>query len=211
MPPVKPQFSPDELRRLIGAELQFCPQARLIDLYKLLHQAHWGPTHAPDDPALLALALRQELDSLAERRSPAWQDIGCGRGFVRVNLSALLKPPPQPLHRRSSFPDHSSGSFRGVAPSRIQSLVEAILASRFPRGIDWRDWAETWSRALPLALDLVQPGPGELETVEASLRERRMPSHSGDYRAGCRPHYRVLWHAEIHSNTILASLFQENS
>ena len=197
MPPTRPDFTTAELRRILAGERENCPAARLTDLYKLLHQAHYGPTHAPDDPAALARGLREELKRIGEHSGTFFQDIGCGKGFIRVNLIALVTMKSLPLNRYSSFSDFLSQRFRAVPAGRIQILVHSLLASRLPDGIDWQDWNRIWSDALPLALEFVQPESGELEAISTCLREHNMPSHSQAYRDACNPHYRVIWHTEL--------------
>lgn len=188
-------FTEAELRQILETELAIHPQSRLVDIYKLLNQAHFGPTHINPDPGEIARNIRLELNSIGEHEGDFQQDIGCGRGFVRVNLISLVTFPTLPFARFSSFSDYVQERFRQVPKREIDNLTRAILASRYTSRISPQTWKKTWQAALPLVLERIAALPGELQQVEELSKNDVIPSHSETYRELYVPHYRVIHHS----------------
>ncbi len=185
-------FSPDELRSILRTELELCPKARLADLYKLLYQAYYGPAHMDPDPVKITRNLRQELRSITDHTGNFCQDIGCGRGFIRINLIALIDYKPIPFNQFSSFSDYEHKLFCAVPASKIKSLTDAILASRIEAGIELAKWRRTWQQALPIVAEFVKPKLEETAFVESLLGTGDLPSHSEIYKELYSPHYRII-------------------
>ena len=173
MPPVEPNFSLAEIESILQTELEKHPQARLADLFKLLNQACYGPTHMDPDPEKISENLRGELKFLTRSEGITWQDLGCGQGFYRINLTTLDR-----------------------GDETVQILTNSILASRLQNGIDREKWRQTWEKALPLLLMYINPLPEEYEMIDTCLHRELLPSHSEIYKRLYDPHYRVVWHAE---------------
>lgn len=178
----RPEFSPAELRQIIQAELAEHPQARNADLYKLLHQACYGPTHILPDPEAIAAGIRRELLSPQTQSSPLFQDIGCGRAFVRLNLITFANREPKDLRT-------------GKEHQQILLLTQCILASRLEGAYTLKDWRQIWEQARPLVLEDISPAPSESELIKACLNTGSIPSHSDEYSELYQPHYRVIHHS----------------
>ncbi|MBW6514268.1 MAG: hypothetical protein K0B87_05875 [Candidatus Syntrophosphaera sp.] len=190
-------FSPEELRQILEEELGLHPQARLVDLYKLLNQSHYGPTHIDPDPDKIARNLRRELNSITEHAGNFWQDIGCGRGFYRINLVALISMPKIPFSRFTSFSDYMSERFRKVGRKQIDILTQSLLNSRCAAGIDPENWHRIWKDALPLVLEFIKPTATEQAELDQYIHNDQIPSHSKKYRELYSPHYRVIHHTQL--------------
>lgn len=182
MPLTKPEFSPGDLHRIIQAELAEHPQARYADLYKLLHQVCYGPTHILPDREAIAAGIRQELASLPTQNRAPFQDIGCGRAFARLNLTALASQETRDARAGKEHP-------------QILLLTQCVLASRLEGSYTLEDWRQTWEKARPLVLEYISPTPSELALIQACLTTGDMPSHTAVYRELYQPHYRVIHHS----------------
>lgn len=204
-------FSREELREIIAEELDLCPKARLQDIYKLLNQATYGPTHIDPDPVKIAKNLRRELNSVTDHTGNFWQDIGCGRGFYRINLVALISMPKIPFSRFTSFSDYMSERFRKVTRKQIQTLTQSMLNSRCSSGIDPENWHRVWKEALPLVLEFIKPTATELDELAACLRNNELPSHSDTYRELYSPHYRVIHHTQLKNFPNLAQAIKDQT
>ncbi len=204
-------FSREELRGIIAEELDLCPKARLRDIYKLLNQAYYGPTHIDPDPVKIAKNLRRELNSVTNHTGNFWQDIGCGRGFYRINLVALISLPKIPFSRFTSFSDYMSERFRKVTRKQIDTLTQSMLNSRLSSGIDPQNWHRVWKGALPLVLQFIKPAAAELEELDEYLRNNELPSHSDIYRELYSPHYRVIHHTQLINFPNLAEAIKDRT
>ncbi|MGC9362704.1 MAG: hypothetical protein ACP5F3_07240 [Candidatus Syntrophosphaera sp.] len=204
-------FNREELRGIIAEELDLCPKARLRDIYKLLNQATYGPTHIDPDPVKIAKNLRRELNSITDHTGNFWQDIGCGRGFYRINLFALISMPKIPFSKFTSFSDYMSERFRKVTRKQIDTLTQSMLNSRLSSGIDPENWQRVWKEALPLVLQFIKPTPAELNDLAVCLRNNELPSHSDIYKELYSPHYRVIHHTHLKNFPNLAQAIKDNT
>ncbi len=196
MPLIKPDFNAAQLRKLIKAELAEHPMARYADLYKLLHQAFYGPTHIVPDPVAISTDIREELAGIQTQSCGPSQDIGCGKGFVRLNLIALtgnrdLAGPKSNLLRDQLLRE----AIQQINPARIELLTRSVLASRLQDSFTHQDWQSTWKRALPVVNEFLLPTFTERALIDACLQTGNMPSHTTDYRYLYKPHYRVIHHS----------------
>lgn len=192
---IRLHFTETELRQILQTELALHPQSRLVDIYKLLNQAQYGPTHINPDQQEISRNLRLELNSVTEYEGYFQQDIGCGRGFVRVNLISLITFSKLPFANFTSFSDDVHERFRKITKTQIEDFTRAILASRYTGRISPITWARTWQHALPIVLEHISTLPEELLQVEEYVRKDMIPSHSEQYRALYSPHYRVVHHS----------------
>ncbi len=196
MPVNKPEFSTSQLRRIIKAELAEHPKSHYADLYKLLHQAFYGPSHIVPDPAAIAADIREELLTIQNQNCPPVQDIGCGKGFVRLNLIALtgISNPTQ-TKKHLLFNQLLREAFQNVGSGLINLLTESILASRLEGQFTLQDWQASWKSALPVIYEFLFPTFAERALIDACLNTGKMPSHTNDYRYLYNPHYRVIHHS----------------
>ncbi len=198
MPPTPPEFSAAQLRKIIKAELAEHPKARYADLYKLLHQAHYGPTHIVPDPVAIATDIREELAGIQTQNCGPSQDIGCGKGFVRLNLIALtggrdLSGPKSHLLRDQLLRE----ACLKVQPEQVELLTRSVLASRLEDAFTQQDWQAAWKKAQPVVNEFLFPTFAERALIDACLKNGAMPSHTDDYRYLYKPHYRVIHHSHL--------------
>ncbi len=196
MPLTKPEFNLSQLSRIIKAELAEHPKARYTDIYKLLHQACYGPTHIAPDPVTIAAGIREELAAIKIKSSVSFQDIGCGKGFIRLNLVALTGIlNMQGSNRNELYNQVLQESFLKVGAERIELLTQSVLASRLEGQLTLQDWQNTWKSALTVINKYVLPIFTERALIDECLETGKMPSHSEDYRYMYAPHYRVIHHS----------------
>ena len=78
-----------DLNSLWDIEATYHPKADLTDIYKLLCQAYYGPTHMGRELALIRKSLAEELKQNRKIYLPLLQDIGNRKGFYRVSLDLI--------------------------------------------------------------------------------------------------------------------------
>ncbi|HPB43243.1 MAG TPA: hypothetical protein PLU06_03050 [Candidatus Syntrophosphaera sp.] len=199
MQPAKPDFSASQLRKIIIAELAEHPKSRYGDLYKLLHQAYYGPTHIVPDPVAIATDIREEMAAIQTQNCGPSQDIGCGKGFVRLNLVALT------VFRDISGSKTSNllrdqlirDAMQKVKPEQVELLTQSILASRLEGVFTLQDWQSIWKQVQPLVCEFIFPTFTERALIEQCLETGLIPPHSDDYRYLYKPHYRVIHHSHL--------------
>jgi hypothetical protein len=189
------RFSPEELRAIITHELACHPRAEPIDLYKLLNQSNYGPTHVIPVRKTVLASLRAELQNLPPDSGFEIQDIGCGRGFLRLGLKNLwlLEPRRRRMKVFADDREFKAGIASQITNAQLASCASLMLSSRFARPIAIRTWEKAWDEAVPLIRDLLDPPPSEFDSIKALLRSGMLPSHSTAYRELYAPHYRVVW------------------
>jgi hypothetical protein len=189
------RFSPEELQAIIAHELACHPRAELIDIYKLLNQANYGPTHVIPVRKTVIASLRAELQNLPPDSGFEIQDIGYGRGFLRLGLKNIWQLGPRRRRMKVLADDREFGE--GIASqitiAQLASCASLVLSSRFTRPIAIRTWEKAWDEAVPLIRELLDPPPSEFDYIKALLRSGKLPSHSAAYRDLYAPHYRVVW------------------
>lgn len=193
----QPEFNPSHLRRIFKAELAEHPKARYADLYKLLHQAFYGPTHIAPVPVAIESDIKEELSSIMTQSCAPFQDIGCGKAFIRFNLIALTGMASFSKSKKNLLRDQLlHDAFLKIKPEWIRLLTESVLASRLEAPITQQDWLATWNKALPLVNEFLFPTFAERSLIDECLNTGKMPSHSNDYRYLYNPHYRVIHHSQ---------------
>lgn len=185
-----------DLTHIIETELFLYPEARLVDLFKLLNQAYFGPSHIEPDRDKIKASLKSEIMGLKRISTYPFQDIGNGNTFVRVSLSYLIGAVNVDLS--DLIINFSKGWLLEkhkqdrLTEELLENAAEAILQSRFSKPISPITWKHVWSNALPVVLYHYEPRRGELEEIDRLLRENQMPSHSEPYHKAYDPHYRVF-------------------
>jgi hypothetical protein len=177
---LKITFTKSEIRQIVKNERVLRPKAGILDYYKLLNQACYGPTHILPDPERIAANIKAELENLTDDGQSPLQDIGLGRGFCRIYLNALI-----------------CGDSGHDLARRIKALSAAIMESRLSGGIDQDAWNNIWKESLPLVLEYTDHQTDEIEIIDHCLRSGSMPGHSEVYRQAYAPHYRVVYHSLI--------------
>jgi len=157
-----------------GEHLAGHPLAGAEDLYKLLHQAVFGPGHAIPNREAARAFLGQELAGLEapDESEPRCEPLGGDPPLVRVNLRPFAAAGGDP-----------------------EALLDELVAEvNRPRGS-----AELMARVLDLAVRYLRcAGRGELspelERLGVELAARGYPAihHSELYREVYRPAYRVI-------------------
>lgn len=196
MPLIKPEFNPAQLRRIVKAELLEHPKARYTDIYKLLHQACYGPTHISPDLEAIAESIRLELAGIQSQKCGPYQDIGCGKGFIRLNLIALTGLAKLPATTENLLREQLlKEAFLKVGQDKVELLAQCVMVSRLEGSLTLAGWQATWSKALPVVHEFLFPTFAERALVQECLDTGRMPSHTDDYRYLYKPHYRVIHHS----------------
>jgi hypothetical protein len=170
-PPTDPVGS---IMLAFGEHLESHPLAAAEDLYKLLHQAVYGPGHAIPDRAAAAAYLKSELEGLGPPldNEPRCEPLGGVPPLVRVNLRPFA-----------------------AAGGDAEALLDAFVATADEHPPD----DATMTTVLDLAARwLPCAGRGalapELRALAAEMAAEGYPAihHSDIYREAYQPAYRVL-------------------
>lgn len=146
------------------------PLWRAEDIYKLIYQGVFGPSHLEADPEGLAIRLKEELAGLGKRclAIEETEPVDPDGVLVRVNLMAVADSAP-----------------------RQKSLLEALVVTinEFvpePEKLESRlGWAQRWcEKNLPLEVIRLKKLTGERPSP---------PVHSEVYQRVYRPAYRVIF------------------
>ncbi|MCB5246050.1 MAG: hypothetical protein WC179_05890 [Candidatus Cloacimonadaceae bacterium] len=193
---IRPDFSLDDIRNIIQEELRLHPRSHYIDVYKLLYQAFYGPSHLEPKREVIIQNLHKELNSMTWKTDIPYQDIGAGKGFFRSNLFSLINFSDFDQNQDSMFiSEKISSQHLKVREEKIRILTDCILQSYIEDSINWNDWINKWENCVPLVKSIVSPSPEEELYLEYSLAKQVMPTHSEEYRQLYDPHYRVIHHS----------------
>lgn len=182
-----PHFSTNELNQLIDLERQVHPKAHHWDIYKVLYQACFGPTHMKADVTEIAHGISKEYLAMDSPYLPVFQDIGLGKGYVRISLSILDDQFSQenPIGPRD--------------PDPIQSLAGLIQQSKIPEGIEPNAWYRIWQDIAPLLQMKLGLESSQMEELHQLASALEVPHHSEAFREVYNPHYRIL-HCSLVNN-----------
>ncbi|HPV14405.1 MAG TPA: hypothetical protein PL126_01985 [Candidatus Cloacimonadota bacterium] len=183
-----------DLNSLWDIEATYHPKADLTDIYKLLCQAYYGPTHMGRELALIRKSLAEELKQNRKIYLPLLQDIGNRKGFYRVSLDLIPFLPkqgeaPVPL---SSIPKKLSRTQPSEA--QIDYMALLIQESCLEMDVDLRSWKATWRRLWPRIEARYKPSKEITETVVQHVLTADITKHSKNYKSLYQPHYRILHH-----------------
>lgn len=188
-----PLFNPKQLRRIIAAELAEHPKTHYTDIYKLIHQASFGPSHLEDSLEAIEAGIWDELKTVRSCAGKTHQDIGLGRGFMRLNFFALSRLPSLDISQTNTLRDQLvRDALTRVNPSYVKLFAQAVHASRLPEPIDPEEWLDIWKTAVPIVMSFIFPTLSERARVDYCLASGTLPSHSEDYKYLYKPHYRVI-------------------
>ncbi len=171
-------FTVDELKIILDIELTLHPKSQLVDIYKFLNQASFGPTHMTPDMQVIRNCIIQEfMTIIPDFITEPIQDIGNGKGFVRVNLNSI-----------QAYPNKDFAA---------EKLTELILESRVQQIDTPNTWNDIWQFSLPTVLELINPSESDVQLIEKLIKDDLLPHHSEIYRQSYTPHYRVIHHTKI--------------
>lgn len=183
-----------DLNAIMDLEAKLHPEGDLTDLYKLLCQAYYGPSHMGKDLALIKTGLEQELTRNRKIYQPLIQDIGNRKGFYRISLDLIplfpaLGEAPIPV---SSLPRKLVK--RVPSDAQVSRAAAMILDSCLEMDVDVRSWKATWRRLWPRIETRYKPSKDLVKTVTNHVLEASIPHHSNLFRSAYQPHYRILHH-----------------
>jgi len=183
-----------DLKAIMDLESALHPQGDLTDLYKLLCQAYYGPSHMGKDLSVIQAGLDQELTKSRRLYQPLLQDIGNRKGFYRISLDLIPFLPeegeaPIPV---SSLPKKLVK--RVPTDRQIARVANMILSSCLEMEIDVRSWKSTWRRLWPRIEARYKPSQDLVKIVTDHVLEASIPHHSSLFRSEYQPHYRILHH-----------------
>ena len=170
-PPVP---APREQAAALAQELRLHPDATADDAYKFLHQGVFGPGHAIDDRQSAVRALEEEVVGLAPTSvaDPLCQPLGGPTPMARIHLRPFL-----------------------AAGGDISVLLDVFVASAAVAAGTAADMDAALAAAVAALASSGQWAlAGELEGMAKGLAAGSYPavSHSGRYRNGYKPAYRVV-------------------
>lgn len=183
-----------DLNALMDIEATHHPKADLTDIYKLLCQAYYGPSHMGKEISLIRNSLVEELKRTRKIYLPLLQDIGNRKGFYRISLDLIQFLPakgqnPVPI---SSIPKKLNRTM--PSEEQIEYVSSLILDSCLEMDVDLRSWKATWRRLWPRIEARYKPSKEIAQTVLKHVQEAAITHHSKDYSALYQPHYRILHH-----------------
>jgi hypothetical protein len=190
---VKPDFTLDEISDIILQEIKLHPRCHYLDVFKLLYQAFYGPSHIEPQRDTIIYNLKRELNDMKWKTDVPYQDIGVGKGFIRLNLISIISLPDEDLKQNSMLLNKKIPTeYLKDSEDKIKILADCILQSRFENEINWNDWIQTWENSIPLVKSIIPPTAEEDLMIEDCLTKKIMPTHSEEYRQWYDPHYRVI-------------------
>lgn len=164
------------IENLVIDELSIHPECKLVDIYKLILQAFFGPLHILGDLETVSSYIKAEALAMHNIYQPFIQDISNSLGFSRISIS-LIQPY---IHQDEKlFTEHCNQMANLMKLSCLQgkpkySMKELwmgskeLIHSHFP--IDNNEWDKL------------------LQIAEQAI----IPHHSDLFRTTYDPHYRVL-------------------
>lgn len=173
---LKPSFNSSSILSIIHTEIDLHPHLTLIDIYKLMFQAYYGPTHMIPDNDIIIKGIINERSSMKHGYQPLLQDIGAGTAFHRISLSILpnLKP---------------------VTEAEI--LAKYILLSRQAFDTTWPEWKSAWTETLKVMHDNNIHFVDINDDIDSLFEQRALPSHSPIFHDNYSPHYRLVHYTQL--------------
>ncbi|PKN73190.1 MAG: hypothetical protein CVU50_04110 [Candidatus Cloacimonetes bacterium HGW-Cloacimonetes-3] len=164
------------IEQIIINELALHPSCKLIDIYKLLFQAYFGPSHILKDKMTVAASIKTETLTMQHTYKPLFQDIGNGVGFCRISLGNLR---PAAISNPLAFKQQCDA---------LADLMQlSCLESDPPYTIN-----ELWHNYQKTILDICPANKEEWEEVSALAKNTTIPSHSDIFSTVYQPHYRII-------------------
>lgn len=183
-----------DLNNIMDIEAKLHPQGDLTDVYKLLCQAYYGPSHNGKDLAVIKASLIEELEAPRKAYLPLIQDVGNRKGFYRISLDLI---PFFPAPDSDPIPVSSLPKKPVKAEPeawQIDLVSSMILDSCLEMDVDIRSWKSTWRRLWARIEARYKPSAQISALVLEHVNEGRITHHSKRYKSGYQPHYRLLHH-----------------
>jgi len=168
---------PANINEIIRIELDTHPHLELVDLYKLLYQSYFGPSHIVQDHLKVAKNIELEYTNMSNGFSPLFQDIGDQEGFIRVSLSIL-----NVVYKANP----------ALFLTKCDLLAELIIDSCLVFQPDCT-MKDVWTQNYETVLKYYSPTSAEEEQVFQLAESNSIPSHSDIYRMHYHPHYRLVY------------------
>jgi len=165
-------LNPDVIHRIVNLELQLHPHAEPIDIYKLLYQALFGPSHIVRDYARLCLNINSELWQMEHTYQPLIQDL---ETYSRISLSHFR--PGMELDKRQQA---------------IECLAQWVLDSCTTYENESMAFLECWNLHLPYFKESLAADNAKWDYAGSLATKAQIPSHSKLYHAKHHPHYRLV-------------------
>lgn len=166
-----------DIEQLIKSELSIHPACKLVDIYKLLFQAYFGPAHILKDRDTVANSIRVEALSMQHPYLPLIQDIGNSIGFNRISLSVLL-PAVQ----------NNEVLLNEQCYQLADSMQQSCLSASPPFTI-----SELWKANKEIIIGLYHADRTDWQEITAMAERGSIPSHSDAFKSTYDPHYRVIY------------------
>lgn len=166
----------DRLAALIQAQIARYPASGMVDIYKLLHQATFGPGHAVASKKAAREWLEQEAKQAGQPlEEPLVESVHPEGHIVRVHLRPYLG---------------QGGQLKWLLDAFVRS-AEAISGDPALMAARWRAFLELCQGEGPLAGEFPLR---QMELFGAARAAEHWPAvqHSPAYNAVYRPRYRVL-------------------
>ncbi len=184
---------PDDILAVVASEKQLHPQLEWEDIYKLLNQAWYGPTHITRDRKLIIASIDQEYKTMQSSTNPVIQDIGNGKGYVRLNLSFIG------LARSRAYQKKRDAQILPITKF-IAAFTDMVLASCLPKQPNHSRWLRDYEASVALLANEGIIDFPLIDTWQQGIMDTAgMPSHSLRYKLLYKPHYRV-----VHYKTLLS-------
>lgn len=169
----KCELTTEQICDLIKSELCVHPLLEPVDLYKLLYQAMYGPSHIVRDLGQVSLNISSELGQMTTPYEPLYQNIGAR--YTRISLSVL--------RLGNIIPDRQL---------KIEALSRWILASCSEYAEVSSDFLSCWNSHLSTMQSLLSASPEAWDKASALAEAGKIPSHSELFHRHYDPHYRLV-------------------
>jgi hypothetical protein len=169
-------LSDADLLAAIHAELETHPLLELVDIYKLMLQACYGPSHIIRDKAQVAESIYNEALNMKDTYLPMYQDIGNDKGYCRISLSVFI-PALQ------------------VSKDQLREKCNILADIMLLSCDDYQDFSSLAKRWMALATPIskfLSATPEQWQQVNEMAEKGQVPSHSLRFANAYHPHYRVL-------------------
>ena len=176
-------FGTNEIKSLVLNELRIHPVAQPVDLYKFLYQAAFGPFHILKDKERLMQAISAELQEMKSSYLPLYQNLG--DTYTRVSLSLI------PQNLKPAAQKHIIEKFADVL---IDSCQEILSPEKL--------FSEIWEKALPTLKKLIKAPAAAWTKADYYVAKGEIPSHSQQFHAEYKPHYRLMKRSIIENTNI---------
>lgn len=158
-------------------EISIHPHIEVVDIYKLVLQAYFGPSHIVQNRAQVSESIFAEVLAMQNAYLPLFQDIGNKQGFWRLSLDLLVPAKEQGheyLHQQCDL--------------WADAMLESCLETESALGI-----SDRWKIVQPMLEELIEASPQAWQQVAEMAAKEQVPSHSQKFSEAYTPHYRLMY------------------